>query len=318
MKRRMIVMLFIASIMLLQGTLSLSFGMPQAKITIKVINEDGMPASSEEVKVGFAQGIKDVIITGFTDGNGAYSVTNQTIGQIGCEVVKEGFYKSYVEYRFGDIKNDMWQPWNPDVRTILRKIEKPVPMYARRTKMSGLEMPVVGKEVGFDLLEYEWMPPFGKGKHADFIFKLDKRMTSEDDFESTLTLTFPGKYDGIQLIKEDLRYGSVFKLPRFAPVTGYQQILTRLIRRSPGKPIEVDFQDDNNYIFRVRSEVRNGKLLHAMYGKIQGDIEVYPGNSKTAAIVFKYYLNPDYTRNLEYDPNRNLFQNLKSFEQVGL
>lgn len=50
-------------------------------------------------------------------------------------------------------------------------------------------------------------------------------------------------------------------------------------------------------------------------------MEVYPTSEKNAKIFFKYYLNPDYSRNLEYDPTQNLFLNLrdnKKLEWVGL
>ncbi len=33
-------------------------------------------------------------------------------------------------------------------------------------------------------------------------------------------------------------------------------------------------------------------------------------------VYFTYSLNPDYTRNLEFDPKRNLFDNLSDLEQV--
>ena len=83
-------------------------------------------------------------------------------------------------------------------------------------------------------------------------------------------------------------------------------------------PFEEDYEKDNNYIFRIRSEEEDGKLVKALYGKIHGDIRFDPREGKAGAISFKYYLNPDYTRNLEFDPKRNLFKNLKSFERVGL
>ena len=53
-----------------------------------------------------------------------------------------------------------------------------------------------------------------------------------------------------------------------------------------------------------------------MYGKIRNDIEFAP-RSKIVKIKMHYYLNPDYTRNLEFDPKRNLFTNLPKFEKVG-
>ena len=69
-----------------------------------------------------------------------------------------------------------------------------------------------------------------------------------------------------------------------------------------------------NYIFRVRSESIGDKPLMAMHGKIYGDIEFDPKGKATASILFDYYLNPDYTNNLEYDPKQNLFKNIQSYE----
>jgi hypothetical protein len=133
-----------------------------------------------------------------------------------------------------------------------------------------------------------------------------------------MTVTFKGKFNGIQTIKEDLRFGSKFKLIRKASEKGYKQKLTHFKRWLPGKMMESDIADDNNYIFRTRSEEKSGKFLRGMYGKIQGDIEFYPKSPNSAVLVFKYFLNPDYTTNLEFDSKRNLFLNLDVTERVGL
>ena len=53
-----------------------------------------------------------------------------------------------------------------------------------------------------------------------------------------------------------------------------------------------------------------------MYGKILGDIGFDPAFQKTIDLRFTYYLNPDYTRNLEYDRTKNLFDKLPSLERV--
>jgi hypothetical protein len=229
---------------------------------------------------------------------------------------EEGCYKSSGVYEYKNHEGGHWLPWNPTVKLVLRKIEKPVPMYARNTQMSRLEIPVVDKEVGFDLIKYDWMPPYGEGKYADFVFKLERKYKNDWEFESTLTITFSNKRDGIQLVKQNRKYGSAFKLPRFASKTGYKSKLIRFIKRTPGKSLESDIQEDNNYSFRVRSEEKDGKLWRAMYGKIQGDIEVEPRGRRTATVLFTYYLNPNHTRNLEY--GSNLFRNLKAVEEPGL
>ncbi len=299
--------------LIMQSNYSCAFELPEAKITVKVVAEDGKPMSGEEVSVGFAvpeegrQGIKDVIINGFTDPNGLYAVSHKTIGIVGSRISKDGYYGSYGEYRFTNREGSRWLPWNSQITLVLRKKEKPVPMYHREL---DVEIPIMNKQVGFDLVEYDWVAPYGKGKHADLIFKLEKKFISRDEFDSTLTVTFSEKHDGIQVVKEDRRFGSSFKLSRFAPKNGYHKKVAHFKKRSPGKPIEDDYADDNNYIFRIRSEEKDGRLWKAMYGKILGEIRFDPMMSKTAFILFEYYLNPDYTRNLEH--GKNLFENLKN------
>jgi len=297
-----------------------SIAMPDAKITVLVVDESGSPMPGIEVAIGFDGQGKVKAYKGFTDAAGTFSAANETAGGVSCAATKNGFYESRGRYDFSasQIQNNTWLPWNPEVRLILRKIGKPVPMYARDTKESRLDIPAVGKEIGFDLIEYNWLPPYGSGKHADFVFRLDKRFKNEKDFDSTLTITFSNPYDGIIFVKEERRHGSLFKLPRFAPESGYLSKLVKAMKRLPDGPLVDDSQEGGNYIFRVRSEVKDKKLVRAMYGKIQGDIVFDPRFQVGASLGFIYYLNPDYTRNLEYDPSANLFQNLKSFERVGL
>jgi len=191
-------------------------------------------------------------------------------------------------------------------------------MYARNTKLSRVRLPAADKEIGFDLIAYDWVAPYGRGSVADFIFKLDKKGSGKSDLYSTLTITFSNRLDGIQIVRENRRNGSKFKLPRFAPDAGYQSSLVKVMTSKPHGALETNFDDENNYIFRIRSEEKDGKLIKAMYGKIQGDIIFDSRWSNTTSASFKYYLNPDFTRNLEFDPTQNLFLGLTRLETVGL
>ncbi len=295
-----------------------------SKINFKIVDEDGIPVELADVGVGYiilSWGInnKTFDVKGYSDANGYFTAYANASAKIGFTVKKEGYYRSFGQFEYKEIKDGNWEPRNPELIVVLRKIVNPVPMYARDTTKSDLEIPVIGKEIGFDLVEYDWIAPYGKGKHADLIFKIDKRFANNYDFDTTLTITFLNKFDGIQLFKEDRRKnGSEFKLLRTAPEKGYQHKLVRNIRSSSDKRIENDCSDDDNYFFRIRSKVLNGKLVQAMYGKIQGGICPEPRNSKSARILFAYFLNPDYTRNLEYRPGENLFKDLPSTERVGL
>jgi hypothetical protein len=283
------------------------------KVTLIVTDEKNEPVSNASVHLGFRVYTKGGWASetneasGSTDSNGSFTASSFADNFVGFTITKDGYYQTFGDYKFKESNLGRWQPWNPEILVVIKKIENPVPMYQRDTKMMHpvLEIPVNGKAVGFDLMASDWVSPYGKGKHPDMFFRLDRKFVSRDDLEGLLTITFPNKYDGIQLVKYDRRSGSNFKLPRFAPEDGYQAKLVRTFSKKPGEPYKDSNEDDNNYFFRVRSEEKNGKFFRAMYGKIHGDIQFGMRSHKTASILIKYFLNPDYTRNLE--SGKNLF-----------
>jgi len=292
----------------------------QAKITIKVIDESGAPVQNANVRIRFQVNTqqKNVGIDLPTNSDGIVSGTAATNGHVGFRVIKSGYYESWSSYDFKNKAVLRWEPWNPEVSIVLRKIENPVPMYARDTRESTLIVPVVGTDVGFDLIMYDWVKPYGHGKVADIICNLHVRRTAWDDFEYNMKISFPGQFNGIQSIEEDLLHGSELKLPRFAPEDGYKKEVKSFIDRKSVGASKSSFNENMHYVFRIRSEVEKGKLKRAMYGKIVGDIHVGTKKEGTAYVYFKYYLNPDYTRNLEFDPMRNLFLNLPERERVRI
>jgi hypothetical protein len=290
-----------------------------AKISVKVVDEEGIPVDGAKIELCFYGGCltKDSTI-GTTDKNGSFSATGSSRdGVTGGGVEKAGYYNSVFHHDFFIRSTGVWQPWNKQIKVVLRPVVKPVPMYVRNRNFL---FPAINKDLGFDLMMADWLAPYGAGLHRDFILRVDRIFKDSDNFDATFTLTFPNNYDGIQVIKDnrggDFSVGSQFQLPRIAPEEGYQ---SKLIKRvsSGTYGFRTAKDDGNNYIFRVRSESENGKFKRAMYGKIMGDIRFGPvgGNG---GFEMHYYLNPDYTRNLEFDPKRNLFSNLPQTEGVAL
>ncbi len=291
------------------------------KFTVLVLSEEGEPVPGIRVGVGLEKntrwGTDSSGQTGISGADGKTTFTGQSNGHITYGGSKDGYYPSYYDYDFEDLGTFGWEPWNPELKIVMRKIVDPVPMYARNAKFSKLTIPVIGKEVGFDLIAVDWMPPYGKGLHADFIFYQEKRVASWRDYDAMVRITFSNRKDGIIKINEDLQNGSEFKLPRFAPESGYENNLLIQQRNRPGKAWISGFDRNDNFIFRIRSQEKDGKIISAMYGKIIGPIEIGPTKDPTG-LYFKYYLNPDGTRNLEFDPDRNLFKDLSSMERVGI
>ena len=315
---RMGLLLIFSLVLLIPETSIASY---MAEVIVKVIDEDGKPVDEANVEICFYGGCltKDAIF-GHTDSKGLFTkMAESKDGTVGLGVQKEGFYTSVFHHQFYNTKFGKWQPWDKEITIVLRKKINPVPMYVRNRYF---EIPAHGKEIGFDLMKADWVIPYGQGLHSDFIMRVDRQYKNIDNFDATLTLTFTNKYDGIQVVKDDrggpFRLGSrsVYNLPRTAPDAGYQTKLVKRISRG-NYGIRNDRFDDNNYIFRVRSEVNEeGKLQRAMYGKILGEIE-FAALSNNGEIGMHYYLNPDFTRNLEYDPRKNLFKSLPSDEGVG-
>jgi len=84
------------------------------------------------------------------------------------------FRRDYIIIKYG-----RWRPWNEEILVTIRPIINPVPMYMQN---KYLEIPANDKDVGFDLVAADWVPPYGKGQHTDFIFKVDRRYENVDSF----------------------------------------------------------------------------------------------------------------------------------------
>lgn len=248
---------------------------------------------------------------GFTDRNGMISAIGRSGPKIHCGANKGGYYHSNLQYWFKQEDQGRWQPWNPTIDLVLKKIVNPVPMYARELH---IEIPAMGKPLGFDLVQGDWVQPFGKGQNSDFVFNLTRRFENRRDFDVTLELGFSNAGDGIQSVyAPQTTMSDELRLPRIGPTTGYDD---RWFRQD-SYPGRVQIREDQNYFFRVRSQKKGEEIQRAWYGKIHGEIRFDAVNFKTPILMFTYYLNPDGTRNVEFDPKRNLFKNLKSLEEVS-
>lgn len=282
-----------------------------SKLTIKVVDETDKPVEGANVLLCFKGGcLKKDATKGKTDVNGLFIASGYSVdGVTGGEVEKSGYY--YSGYHHDFIRNTLgvWQPWNKELKVVLRPKIKPVPMYVRD---KWVTIPVVGKKVGFDLTKFDWVAPHGLGTITDFYISLTRRLNTHDDFESTVTMTFPNSYDGIQSFEldrgGDFEVGSAFRTPRYAPEADYKSTFSTTLS---SRDLPLYRTSDKYYFIRVRSEVdENGKLKRAMYGKMKGRLVAEPRGSDTAVIQFNYWLNPDYTRNMEFDVDRNLFNPL--------
>ncbi len=299
---------------------------PRIRVSVTVRDETGAPVPAAYVGVIFDKFQGSQTLSGRTDAAGTAQVTGRTEFGVSVVVRKDGYYES----RFGPLApytvTNRQQVFADQAVTIgLRPIRNPIPMYARFRYETRL--PVVDTPVGFDLMEGAWVAPHGKGRTADMLFRIAGFWKSPNDYNSTLTLTFPNAGDG--LVPFEGHPTSRFISPYEAPLTGYQpqKVWRRSSRVLPGPrpgPLSptterVDEASPRaNYVFRVRT-IRNpdGTIRSALYGKLYGDPEFLgPDDAGKNHIVLTYYLNPTPNdRNLEFDPQRNLATGLNSFER---
>lgn len=290
-----------------------------AKVSVQVVDEEGRPVEGADVGITFnLKSTTREATKGGTDANGSFTATGSSRdGVIGVVAAKEHYYDSELGHRFLIRRWGLWQPWDKKIQVRLRPVANPVPMYVRN---SSFKFPVIGKRIGFDMTKSDWVKPYGEGTRPDIFFLINRNYRDNDHFEATLSITFPDPNDGIQLVLDRwggaYGSGSEYKLPRVAPEGGYRSTLMKTAS-SGSHGYKDDRSNDNNYIFRVRTERANGQVRRAMYGKILGDIQFAPLAGDNGAIVMHYYLNPDHSRNLEFDPKRNLFTSLPDREGVA-
>jgi hypothetical protein len=288
-------------------------GLPSASITVHVSDSQTLaPIAEAKTRITFTVpngqgGTKPLQRASMTDANGEFSATENSLFYISADAQKPGYYRTTASLDLRPTLNETYGP--PAVIAImLKRIGHPAAMYAR--KHARLELPKVGEQLGFDLIAFDWVAPYGRGQVGDFLFDLQDPSKGGNDTARTLLLSFSNDGDGIQSFEADPNEGSELRLPAIAPESGYAPSLIQRADKSyrPNKKA--------NYFFRIRTKKEGSTIRTALYGKIHGDIGVDTINSNTALVFLTYYLNPDATRNVEFDPNKNLFKELPGIEQV--
>ena len=144
-------------------------------------------------------------------------------------------------------------------------------------------------------------------------------------------MRFVGEGNGLLLHRVEQQKGvSVPRLPYEAPDSGYEKEYTweRVWRDDPSAHNGIYFRDGQdkaeNFFIRVRSTWDDqGNLTSAWYGKIHGPTAVFTitrllnGGPWRIALAFTYLVNPDGTRNVEFDQKRNLLNKVKRSRDFG-
>ncbi len=276
------------------------------KVTLKVVDENGQPVAGAKAVVGYYSHSKPASIDGLTDTNGTFTASHRArSGILSFSAEKAGYYTTKEpSYDLGFTYDPAI--WDSMQTIVLKKTINPIPMYTKHIESGP---PIFNRLVGYDLMMGDWVAPYGKGQTADIFFTGELNEKAKDDFDYKLTVSFPKPGDGIQeFASSSVDKASSLHSSSEAPAEDYKSQIVRTMSRHPGAGTKEDMNDPSrNYFFRVRTVLdENGKVKSALYGKIYGDF-----------MQFAYYLNPTpNSRNVEFDPKRNLMKNLKPLEGV--
>jgi len=237
----------------------------RVRVTYEVVDEEGKPVADAVVYSN--PGLDQPEREGRTDANGRYTEEVRSLGDVGVEVTKEGYYPSGIGI------DDLWSRVPPGVevrrrfpdvtvRGVLRPIGNPVPMYAY--KFSG-GLPVEDQEVGFDFLKAGWVKPYGRGEVADMLVRIKTQNPEEfDNRIREIHIRFPNPGDGmVRVTSNEWHSQSRFSMPRMAPEKGYiaewREIADPALRQKRGTVYEPSPEgpplSEACYFIRIRTQL---------------------------------------------------------------
>lgn len=219
-----------------------------------------------------------------------------------------------------------WRPTDLVITAGLFKIERPIPLFVRRTVL-GNGQPISERVHGsfaYDLLKAAWLPPIGNGEHADMVFeRLPRQMfgkvsnphVNACSYKDTIVVRFEGDGNGIM---EMAPMPNTPFMIRTAPVSGYGKSYKIWHSIDDAYQHQESRDENRHFCFRIRTRKNEkGEIIEAYYGKIYGDIGTVADKKNLYGVTFLYYLNlrPN-DRNLEWDMKNNLCPNSGNVEMM--
>ena len=273
------------------------------------------------------------VVTNLTDKNGEVHFSGRAYDdEVEYFVVDRiGYYRlPYIHVYFTNMTESLVKKWLPydEVQTItLQKFGKKIPLFVKeaRPKRKQDLTTASDRKFCYDLVKGDWMPPFGKGEHADIEFQLLPRKDfgihtglsgiPGQSYRDEITMRFTGEDNGI--ISMIPPPNAVLKI-REAPTEGYGQQSVSWFGRDKNIQPERSDNKEKCQAFRIRTvKDAGGKIISALYGKVYGGFPLtYKVQDHPSGVSFTYYLNltPN-DRNLEWDMKHNLCPIRGSFNQ---
>ena len=150
-----------------------------ARVGFHVVDDMGNPVPFAKVKVFFdmMDRSKGRRVIGETDTNGVFIAEAKTGGNLEIAVSCEGYYSSNDKICFiamgreHEVKSGRWQPWGMIQRITLLPVKKPQAKVAAVPKWRMAAE--LNKWIGFDLMKYDFVKPYGSGNDSDMEIMFD-------------------------------------------------------------------------------------------------------------------------------------------------
>ena len=277
---------------------------------------------------GWNESAKDNNVDAWTDSNGHAKLSGNTeAGAGGYRIPRTpGYYNAdWVEIEFREqsiLRLGAWVPGDIVSTVRLDRVICPVPLNVALSRpfvtSEGEDSFAEGETVAlYDLLENDWLPPFGKGQVGDISFASKRTnlgsepynypsgIRTNEFYRYDVQVRFIGDGNGMKESNPPKEAG--IKL-RIAPEMGYEPMRVCWAGRVSRTEYKDNSSEDRCYFFRIRTELDEaGKVKSAIYGKIYGDFKLVGKKNGIKGVSFLYYLNPNLNdRNLEWDMQHNL------------
>ncbi len=290
------------------------------RVSVSVVDDSGVAVEGAEVTTIFLGYRSDQTqrIKRFTNKEGKVQVTGRALLRVGVQVQKESYYTSSL--------SRLRRKENHQVLMVLRKIKKPISLYAKRYigKLPSLDQPC-----GFDFEVGDWVAPHGEGKISDLMFRAAVIENGPRPIAGRIDLSFPRPKEGAVIVNSENGFSetSVLTMPNVAFADGYVSEISRVEQgyENLSKPRQT------SYFFRTRhhkSDTGEDLFNYAkfidgfMFRMSGGRFLDEPYRTKIpdeyGFIEFQYCWNPTVgDRNLEFDLSKNLFKDLDATERVN-
>ena len=250
----------------------------EAKYIYRVVDDEGLPVVGANAHVWFSSyGRKwdNADWTIKTDANGFFTAAHRLNERFSVNVYKEGYYDSsddifYLGMMTLPVRDGKWQPYGEERTIVLKKIRKPAALLFKDGR-ARFKVPLYDTWIGFDFEDYDFLPPHGKGRTSDVLFRFHLSRPTHDEYHMSMEVSFTNNpFAGAYVLKKDASLlESVYRADTNAV---YRQILTYTYDRLPGKGTVIDELGEDRYlVFRTRTRIdRDGRLVSAHYGKLYG------------------------------------------------